>query len=218
MAAPPAGGPGLRAALRPPSRGVVRAAVAQVVAAVERTHALPLVLPAVPVTGTANTVRVGGYRYLDTASAGGAPRLRACDITVSRGAAGLPLNLLHEIGHLLDHVAIGDPDAFASTSGDPLLDDVLAALRATRAHAALRAVPSRARRRYLRDRRELFARAYAQHVACRSGDAELAALVAAARAPGPDGGPGGQWHDEDFAPVAAAFDALVDRLGWVRPG
>lgn len=212
--APPAAAPGLRAALRPPSRGPVRAAAERVVAAIERVHAVPLVLPAVSVTGTANTVRVGGYRYVDAAGPGGPAALRACGITVARGAAGLPFNLAHEVGHLLDHVAIGSPDAFASTGRDPLLDDLVGAIRGTAAHAGLRAVRSPARRRYLGDRRELVARAYAQYVALRSGDPELTALLATARRPAPDGTPGGQWDDDDFGPVAAALDRLIDRLGW----
>lgn len=90
--------------------------------------------------------------------------------------------------------------------------------------------------RYLLSTEETFARSYAQYVVIRSGDpaalAELRMMQKAASygdvagsAPF-NGKPMGQepvtgswdyptvWQDKDFEPIAAAFDAMFEKLGW----
>lgn len=60
---------------------------------------------------------------------------------------------------------------------------------------------------------EAFARAYSQYVAHKSGSQPMLAIVAKraldAQALHPQ-----QWTEEDFAPIAAAFDDLFAKLGW----
>lgn len=76
--------------------------------------------------------------------------------------------------------------------------------------------------RYLLQTHEVFARSYAQYIAVRSADpiglAELRKLQGQGR-PGSQGifpAYPRQWEDEDFAPIADAFDRLFDSLGWRR--
>ncbi|MBV6425153.1 MAG: hypothetical protein NAOJABEB_02967 [Steroidobacteraceae bacterium] len=71
--------------------------------------------------------------------------------------------------------------------------------------------------RYMTSAHEVWARSYAQYIAIRSGNAamlreldvtrtrERSAMVSYS----------GQWEDDDFAPIAAAFDALFREMGWI---
>lgn len=76
--------------------------------------------------------------------------------------------------------------------------------------------------RYLLQTHEVFARSYSQYIAVRSKDpaglAELKKLQARAK-PGSQGvfpAYPEQWDDDDFEPIAQAFDRLFDALGWRR--
>jgi hypothetical protein len=71
--------------------------------------------------------------------------------------------------------------------------------------------------RYLLNRNEQFARAYAQYIASKSGDTALKAklqnhLSKKGKVPLFIQR---QWTDKDFAPIEAAFDALFKEQGWV---
>jgi hypothetical protein len=65
---------------------------------------------------------------------------------------------------------------------------------------------------------ELWARSYAQYIAVRSGDAAMMAELRkeqaeqrAAAVPIT-----AQWQDDDFEPIARAFDAIFTQLGWLH--
>jgi hypothetical protein len=61
---------------------------------------------------------------------------------------------------------------------------------------------------------ELWARSYSQYIATRSGDPDLLKGIDMQRDPGrlyKDF----HWSDEDFAPIAAAIDAMFKKLGWI---
>lgn len=62
---------------------------------------------------------------------------------------------------------------------------------------------------YLRPR-EMFARAYAQYIALRSGDEVMLDQILRRKADFP----GTQWDDADFGPVAKAFDELFTARRW----
>jgi hypothetical protein len=70
---------------------------------------------------------------------------------------------------------------------------------------------------YLTSPEEVWARAYAQYVVHRSGDAELKKQLdkERARKPGIKYNPR-QWDDDDFEPVARAMDKLFYKLGWLK--
>jgi SPP1 gp7 family putative phage head morphogenesis protein len=153
---------------------------------------------------------------------------------------------LHELGHLLDmHLAAGyGVRGGYLTSGlnkdkSPAMSHLLDVLWESDAIKDLRALndgPKKAKIpsgkpgammsasvpskfvKYLLHRNEQFARAYAQYIAERSGDAALKAKLqnhlkkkgkVAFFMPR-------QWEDADFAPIADAFDALFKEQGWLK--
>lgn len=69
---------------------------------------------------------------------------------------------------------------------------------------------------YLFQPPERFARAYAQYVTLRGGNPELKDRLDAIREPGFGVYYPQQWSDEDFEPIARAFDALFAAEGWLK--
>jgi hypothetical protein len=68
---------------------------------------------------------------------------------------------------------------------------------------------------YLLRPEEMFARAYAQYIARRSGQRELLAELAGERAALLSGRVyHTQWADEDFATILETFDRLLAEKGW----
>lgn len=134
------------------------------------------------------------------------------------------LTMVHETGHLLDHLCFGAPGTMASADSlDPLLQpwrDAVVASQAVRDLTALQArYAGTSYERpvaYLLTYPELWARSYAQFVTVRSGDPGLAAQLDARRTlrPGTTYLPR-QWDDADFVPIAAAIDDLFEGLGWI---
>lgn len=130
--------------------------------------------------------------------------------------------LLHEIGHFLDHRAIGDATSFAS-----LVDARFAAWRsavtASDAVRQLQIVERESRRavtrdyvEYLLSMDELWARSYAQFVSIASRDSVLSGDL---RQNQPEQGRSSsipvQWHDDDFLPIAVSILELFRTLGWI---
>jgi hypothetical protein len=68
--------------------------------------------------------------------------------------------------------------------------------------------------RYLREPEELFARAYAQYVAVRSGDERMLKGVKDYQDGAKAGHPPMAWEDKDFQPIAAAFDSMFGERNW----
>jgi hypothetical protein len=69
---------------------------------------------------------------------------------------------------------------------------------------------------YLLQPDEVFARAYAQYVAVRSGAPELLAYPSNLRIRGQAICYWKQWGDDDFVPVASAIDEMIEELGWIK--
>ena len=127
------------------------------------------------------------------------------------------LTFVHEFGHYLDFEAFGTPGSSASRGND--MSDVMDTIRATDHYQRLDGMrgattdPAELRDlNYLLDDAELFARAYSQWVAERSMDPMLLSQLDGYRLPVTDRELAFRrdyvWPDEDFAPVAAAFDDL----------
>jgi transposase len=119
------------------------------------------------------------------------------------------LTMVHEVGHVLDHLAIGSPGSFASISED-ILTPVLEKLKQTKAYLALSKNP-RVDHSYLLNPKELWARAYAQYIAVRSGDARLLKDLKLVRN---SILPDRQWTDEEFEPIAQEIDKAFEKLNW----
>jgi len=125
------------------------------------------------------------------------------------------LTSIHEVGHLLDHLAIDTPGIFASEKSG-LLKAWRTAVKGTEAAQKIFELRRTTRSkfyRYLGTWRELFARSYAQYIAEKTGDTTLLQQLNTIRN-GPVT-PWRQWQTEDFAPVREAFDKLFEEQGWL---
>lgn len=127
----------------------------------------------------------------------------------------LEFALFHEIGHFLDHQALGVAGAYASeTHAD--LRAWRAAMEGSAAFARWRSLQAAARiagddnveeyTSYLLLTRELWARSYAQYIVLRSGRADLAAQLSRMASM--------HWTAEDFAPIAEQIERLFRLRGW----
>jgi hypothetical protein len=143
-------------------------------------------------------------------------------IIVSTRARRPGLAILYEIGHLLDHQAIGDRGHFASM-GHQAMSEWRQAVLATHAMAELqrqrdmRQPASLAKHlAYAVPPDELWERSYAQSIVRGSDVPELLAEVDERRRRMGSFFIPYLWDDDDFEPVAQAIDSLFRRLGWRR--
>jgi len=171
--------------VRLPRRSPLYPELARALAAAGRLHELRTDLEPVPVRATATTRQSGCYRSRE-----GDP----VDLRVSRLHGRVALSFLHELGHLVDH-------QHGWELGPELRARVVVPSRAPSGSG-------RSRRRYLDSPREAWARAYAQTVLARSGDAALLAELASLQ----DAGDAFVWPEPDFAPLAHAVEDVLGRL------
>lgn len=198
--------------------GPARVAISQALDAIDAVHQITGNPTRIPIRAFSGPPDIrGGYRCLTD----GTP----VDIVVNRAGVSIALTVLHEVGHYLDDQAIGSPGTFASAADE--LPEWWAAVDASGAVGRLRELENQAPVTfttpagfgvvfdpddfaYLLEREELFARSYAQYTATRSGaPVPLSELHAAQSIVYPQ-----QWPDDDFKPIGAAFDQLLERLGW----
>jgi SPP1 gp7 family putative phage head morphogenesis protein len=178
-----------------------KAAVRDALAAIDSVHGDGQ-LPTIPVTGSPDKGNLGHYASMGA---------QAVEVAVRASGPWPRLTAVHEVGHFLDHQAIGVAGRFTSTTaGAGELADVLAELRATPTFARI-GMEAGPKAGYFQSPEELWARAYAQYVAEESQHPELLAdldRVANSLQPWR------QWPADEFAPVRAAIRKLFLTLQW----
>ena len=152
-------------------------------------------------------------RPTSTTSQSGCYRLRQenpVDLRVSRRHGRIPLSLLHELGHLVDHqLGRERGNAWASGRHEAFADwRAVAAALPSRAPAG----SSRGRRRYFDSAKEVWARSYAQTTLMRSHDPVLARHLTELL----EAGDAFVWPISDFAPMAGEIECLFESLGLLR--
>ena len=206
-------------ALATKSKGL-KDTVARTLAAIDKVHG-DGVLPEIPVL-TTKASYFGVYRAW--------PNI-AVDIKIRLSGDHKHVTLAHEIGHFIDHMALGRKlgQNYGSHGADPDMKAVMDALgkSSTMQHikATVKAGITLDREgkevrmgaeslkywRYLIQPHEQWARAYSQYIAQRSGDEvmmkELNQELAKFGAPT-------QWPAEDFEPIAKEIDTLFQRKQW----
>jgi predicted Zn-dependent protease len=165
-----------------------------------------------------------------TAHSFGAFHLRGLDnpvkISLSRSGDHQALTLLHEIGHFLDNSGFDTVWSSMRPTGQAngimkaaLNSDWFTSLlqrynefnRRT-VNDAVRIAIDRKYVSYLASSREIFARAYAQYIATKSGDQVLLSQLGKLQnSPFPT-----QWTDKDFLPIMEEFDQLFTLKGWIQ--
>lgn len=203
--------------------------------AIADVHAMPHSVPSLPVNpntrGELSEKAAGGVGR--TPEDPGTP----LQIILAGGSGGHgpytdEWTLTHEIGHVVDLTAFRDEhnpvdgtdiNRFYASHDGPLAEviqlaeetDALRQIRKLRSE--LNADDDRDLRlllltEYLLRPHEIFARAYAQWIALRSGNRKLQHALNITRS---DGGPE-QWSDRDFEQIARAMDRIFRERGWLR--
>lgn len=154
-------------------------------------------------------------------------------IEVKAGAGHMELTAVHEIGHFLDHQGISSKKGEFGSHGDQRLKPLMKALNESPSVQRLKELSKSGKAvgtdgkqykvstrqiQYQLRPHEVFARAYAQYIAHKTGDPTLRGQVKSIqkeiegqKVPRPR-----QWSDKEFAPIAKEFDKAFKKLGWVK--
>ena len=154
---------------------------------------------------------------------------RAKQISVSTYSPHKELTTLHEIGHFLDLEGFGKKGFFSSKQSLEILDDWFAAVRKSKAIKSLEKMKQERKYKgihlsvkqmkfvnYLLYEHEIWARAYAQYIATKSGDVTTKEQVQLKRTSGGDIWLSQQWSDSDFKPIMEEMDRIFKKLGWIK--
>jgi hypothetical protein len=180
-------------------------------------------LPAIPIAANASRTTYGSYQH----SLG-----RPVRINISRHGDHREFTGLHEIGHFLDQQGIGSRQ-FASES-DPRMEAFRRAAAESKAIKSLEELKGKRRvdvnyngqslsytldqkyLSYLLRKREIWARAYSQYIARKTGNAQALSQLNKLRERSGQVYYAKQWEDDDFEPIAKAIDELLKSLGWMK--
>jgi hypothetical protein len=205
--------------LAPPVRAAIEA--------IHRVHLVPMIEPRVPIVRDKLIFEGGMYRWT---KATGLP----LDIRLNPGNDHLDLTVVLEIGHFLDHQAVGTPGEFASIAHAHLADwrravDSSRSIEKLEDFQAAGTIPYRFTDGNIRhvdvsriagsllQPPELFSRSYAQFIVQQSeNDAMIAQLHGFTRDENPSSVVPYYWPDDDFDPIAAALRRLIINLGWSK--
>lgn len=150
------------------------------------------------------------------------------DIAIRPNGPTPGLTLLHEIGHYLEvfgiHDGTWDADRFRQSA---VMKEWIAVVEKSEAFRKLTTIDNgyrilkkqkeRRHTQYLLKTEEIWARAYAQYVATKSGDAVLLNQLAESRKRlSYSTYLHRQWEDDDFKPILEAMDRLFARLKWTN--
>ncbi len=160
---------------------------------------------------------------------GGAPLA----IHINPNAPRPELTIAHEIAHLIDRQGIGIKNILAthSTNVDSRMRAFLDTAYKTESVRKIKEIIKtgrftlfeqeyivteslRGHLYYLLAKHEIFARAYAQWVATKTGDEVMLQQIKAIREAPLD--KLSQWHDKEFEPLAKELDNLFQSLGWLK--
>lgn len=190
--------------------------------AIAKVHGVPADLERIPVKVKGDFGAEG--RYLVYNPWGGN------EIHVNKYAHEPAGAITHEYGHFLDHHLFGNGKPTLGGLGtmkrNPEMKDLMVALNKSKAVTSLREKHKRNTENgdwghtqastYLLMQPEIFARAYEQYIATRSGSPHIKESVRNMRESWGRHGYAAQWDDQDFAPIAREFDRVFERRGLLR--
>ncbi len=194
--------------------GDLQPIVQEVIASIDSIHQI-VEFPPIPIVFTAAPASFGRYVPGDR---------RPERIELSLDGPHPRLSFAHEIGHLLDH-ALNHFDIYATQRRNSPLHAVLKEIERSFAVQTLRNMEAGrepldsgvriAQIRYWLQPPELWARAYAQYIAVRSGNDMMSAEVGVSRQLEPFAGyVYVQWETEDFGPIMVIIEEVLRNLGW----
>lgn len=154
-------------------------------------------------------------------------------IQLKAGAGHMELTAAHEIGHFLDHQGISKKRGEFASHGDQRLKPLMKALNESPSMQRLKELSKSGKAvgtdgkqykvstrqiQYQLRPHEVFARAYAQYVATKSGDPRMRAQLKSIQdeIKGQKVQRPRQWSDHEFVPIVKEFDRAFKKLGWVK--
>ena len=191
---------------------------------VSAVHAIPKSMPQIPVKVLLLASQTNGLYKIGDA--------KTSEIMINRICAGPRGTTAHEMGHFLDHHLFGSGKPGMQNMGSHMKTEELEMLyRAIYNTPAVRSLSIQGKTaitngdfgraqvcRYLLTPTELFARAYAQYIAVRSGNEALRFDIRGYRVSWAKYGYRAQWQDKEFGPVAHQMEALLRRRGLLNEG
>ena len=189
-------------------RSDLRRGAHEAIRAVRRVHGVGAgKLPTIPVEQVNDPDIYGQFQW--DGITGDAKNIELSKVDPDRPA----LTAVHEIGHFLDHSGLsGGPanlgDRETHKESTRTMQDVMTAIRQSNRHALLQGDP------YLTSPDELWARAYAQYIAWRSGSSVLRAQLDEVLTHEEHGVRVRQWPYDEFVPIAQAIDKLLMSRRW----
>jgi hypothetical protein len=167
-------------------------------------------LPKIPLKASVSKKNSGSYVYFIKQGV-------SKEITLSSHSPHPELTLIHEMGHFIDHQAIGTKGIHASVS-DPIFEEWRKAVDATNSSKKLREISHQKNGKYYLSKHEQWARSYAQYIATKSEDKKLIAQLDNIRNNERynEMYRNSQWQDDDFLPIMKAIDDLFITLGWIN--
>lgn len=193
-----------RAVINRSTNRIVRESVNDAIQAVDSVHGDGKLTPLPFVSRQMNAL--GAYAYSGD---------HGFQIQINAKGKWPRLTAVHEIGHWLDHIAMGDKGGFASELGSPVMRQWMAAVERSGVVDKLRALKlPKSDIQYYTDPKELWARSYAQFIGQRSTNEavrkELTDMASPRRI-----NLGLQWTEESFAPIDQAIETMFKEMGWL---
>ena len=217
-ATPAALGPAVSEALTVSARDAKRIPALRMLEIINQVHG-DGTLPKIPLRASTAKDKMrpgvqGQYRYNGVVE--GHPESdKATEIVIKGSGAGKEMTIVHEIGHYLDHKGLSGK-GMSSEDRDHAVGKIISALQQTETmraplRSAAQMTMNRVHINYWTRRREIWARAYAQYIANKSGDAEMRKQLTEMQGEEYYR----QWTDEEFLPVQNMIDELFRGLGWI---
>lgn len=209
--------------------------LAGVLQAINAVHSIPDTLPTVPtIQGVPAQKCNGSYTFEPK------PPHKPIAIMINQDTKYPALSFAHELGHMIDQHVMAAPGVWGSHAS-PEMKALMDSLHQTQAIKTLRVArdsgllprtphPGDTEVKYkklhsgiaayMMEDHEIFARAYSQYIATKSGNKNILRDLKLKRHDGtkepgkayyPD-----HWDDDDFAPVLKAFDDLFRAKGWLK--
>jgi len=194
--------------------------LAHVVEVVDRLHRLPKVV-AFPVRLNKSRLQEGAYVSSSTP-----PRPQGIEISIYARHPGW--TLLHEVGHMIDHMVLNPIKREFASEHDPAFEPLRSCWQASRVIQKLYSLSVRKRplppvhfRRFLSYQlkpRELWARTYAQWVAAKSGDLLLCSQLKSIQIQQDfsfENAARYAWDDQEFDVIIPVVDDLFKQAGFL---
>lgn len=222
------------ASLQNKTKGKTRESVDEAMAAIDSVHGDGN-LRSIPVNQSAGTKTTGKFIYDPYTG-------ESLEIKISTKSDTPMLDFTHEVGHFIQQEALGGQsrndavkaaskeltDAFTTSSAVKKLyamysDPITTEIKFDGFTEKWR--PESSYVRYLLRTDEVFARSYSQYIATKSGNKNMVSELRKYQSNfnrvynnqiGDGGGYPFLWTDEDFAPIATAYDNLFAAAGWTK--